>query len=738
MRLQLLGVLAAFFLFWSAAAWATIFGHVRGTVRDPQNYPIVGARVTIRAAASAWSQAAQSNAEGEFEFNAIPAGEYVVTVEAQGFSPMQQRMGVAADTAPVLHFPLTLAPLAQKVTVLESPEPASTAATATQTIVNRAQIAETPGADRSNSLAMITDYVPGAVIRANLLKIRGGEQVTWLVDGVPVPNDNIGINVGPHFDPKDIDYIELKRGGYSAEYGGRTYGIFNVVTRSGFERHNEGELVTSYGNFNETNDQVSLGSHSDRFAYYASLNGNRTDLGLSTPNIPVLHDQGAGLGGFGSLIFNVTPGDQLRLVTALRQDRYQIPNTPEQQALGMRDVDRESDAFVNFSWVHTVNSATVLTVSPYYHFNRAEYIGGEGDWPIIPGDDRASTYVGVQASLAVVEGKSNLHLGVQTLAEHDDMRFDVTATDGSGLAVSQRTNPWGNLEAAFVQEQYKLTPWLTLNGGARVTRFSGLFTETSVDPRTGAAIRVPKLRWVLHGFYGRSYQPPPLDSVAGPLLQFAVQKGFGFSPLHGERDEQYEFGLTIPYRGWVLDVGNFRTRARDYLDHNVLGNSNIFLPLTIQGARIRGWEATLRSPQLFHRAQINLAYSRMQAEGWGGITGGMTDFEPPEAGYFPLDHDQRNTVSAVISSRLPRGFWTTATVAYGSGFLKGDGPAYLPAHTTFDVSVGRQFGENWSLALTALNAANHRYLLDEGNSFEGTHFADPRRVSLELRYRFHY
>jgi hypothetical protein len=40
--------------------------------------------------------------------------------------------------------------------------------------------------------------------------------------------------------------------------------------------------------------------------------------------------------------------------------------------------------------------------------------------------------------------------------------------------------------------------------------------------------------------------------------------------------------------------------------------------------------------------------------------------------------------------------------------------------------------------LTALNAASRRYQLDEGNSFEGTHFADPRRISLELRYRFHY
>ena len=58
--------------------------------------------------------------------------------------------------------------------------------------------------------------------------------------------------------------------------------------------------MTSYGNFNETNDQMSLDSHTDHFACYVGVNANRTDLGLATPNTPVLHDQGAGLGGFGT------------------------------------------------------------------------------------------------------------------------------------------------------------------------------------------------------------------------------------------------------------------------------------------------------------------------------------------------------------------------------------------------------------------------------------------------------
>ncbi len=46
-------------------------------------------------------------------------------------------------------------------------------------------IQHTPGADRTNSLAMITDYVPATYVTHDMLHMRGGHQVEWLIDGVP-------------------------------------------------------------------------------------------------------------------------------------------------------------------------------------------------------------------------------------------------------------------------------------------------------------------------------------------------------------------------------------------------------------------------------------------------------------------------------------------------------------------------------------------------------------------------
>ena len=92
---------------------------------------------------------------------------------------------------------------------------------------------------------MITDYVPGAYMTHDMLHMRGGHQLSWLIDGVNIPNTNIASNIAPQIDPKDIDYLEADRGSYRAGLGDRTYGVFDVVPRSGFERNRQGELVLS-------------------------------------------------------------------------------------------------------------------------------------------------------------------------------------------------------------------------------------------------------------------------------------------------------------------------------------------------------------------------------------------------------------------------------------------------------------------------------------------------------------
>lgn len=741
------------------ATLATVFGTVRGIVHDPQHRPVPGTMVTLKAKSSDWSKNTSTDTNGEFVFNAVPIGEYSISAESPGFAQAVQNVVVNSGTEPVVHFQLNLAGAKETVNVSGAPVIAPTDSATPTTLISRPDIERTPGVSRSNSLAMITDYVPGAYVTHDQLHIRGGHQTSWLVDGVPVPNTNIASNLGPQIDPNDIDYMEVNRGSYSAEFGDRTYGVFNIVPRTGFERNNEAELLLSAGNFYQTNAQLSFGGHSERFAYYASVNGNRSNLGLQTPVAQVVHDATNGYGGFLSLILNVDPSNQLRFVTSLRKDYYQIPYDPnpndienaaiaannfvaQYPSIGLRDGQHEGDAFVNFSWVHTFNTKTLLSVSPFYHYNAANYDSMPNDTPIASTDHRASTYAGGQVSFNANMTKNDLQVGLYSFYQKDNELFGAIFNDGSGNPpFTDPEHPSGSLLAFFLDEKFKPFPWLTVSAGMRPTHFSGGVGENAISPRFGAAVNVPRLRWTFRAFYGHYYQAPPLITVSGPLLQFCSANNCGFIALHGERDEEHQFGVTIPYRGWTLDADNFKTGVSNFFDHSCIGSGACF-PITIAQAVIRGWELTLRSPRIAHRGQIHLAYSNQIAEGALPITGGLTNFAPPSP-LFALDHDQRNTLNIGGNVALPWRSYASTNVYYGSGFSNAfSGQPYpgdkLPQHTTFDLSLGKDFGERFSVSLSALNVAGRRVELDNSQTFGGFHWNAPRELFVQLRYRFHY
>jgi hypothetical protein len=227
---------------------------------------------------------------------------------------------------------------------------------------------------------------------------------------------------------------------------------------------------------------------------------------------------------------------------------------------------------------------------------------------------------------------------------------------------------------AFAEDQFAASDWLTLNGGVRLTRFSGAVVETAVSPRVGATVRVPRWDWVARGSYGRYYQAPPLTTVSGPLLDLAVNQGFGFLPLKGERDEQYEIGLAIPVRGWTIDLDEFRTR--NFFDHDIIGNSNIFIPLTIDTARIRGTEATVRSRAGSTCRRTWLLPTSCRRK---GAVSGAHPFEPPSDDFFFLDHTATRPTGADV--QLPAGAWLSASVGTDQASWKAMVCAQTARHT---------------------------------------------------------
>jgi hypothetical protein len=715
--------------------YAADAGSVRGVVHDQQHRPIGEVQVKLTSATSEWSATSVTDARGEFSFMTVPLGDYVLTCSAADFVSSAQAVRVTSGSYPIAHVQLVRGESIDTLTVTAAAETTVLNTATPTTVVNRQDIARAPGADRSNSLSMITDFVPGAYVVHDQLHVRGGHQITWAVDGVEIPNTNIASNLGPQIDPKDIDYLEVQRGSYQADQGDRTYGIFNVVPRTGFERSNQAELSASGGSYGQTNDYFSVGSHTERFAYYASVNGNRSDLGIATPVPQVIHDSQYGYGGFSTLIFNATSDDQLRFVFSARHDNYNIPNTPGQMA---DDEQSETDSFAILSWVRKLGPDAALTSSLFYHQNRADLQAAPDDFPISTTDQRTSSYLGGQETLRLHFAQHEIQAGVTGFSQRDSEAFSVLFNDGSNAPISQMQSPTGSLVAAYIEDTYRPADWLTFEGGIRQTHFAGAISENATDPRIGVTVRLPGGGWMLRGFWGKYYQAPPLTTLSGPLLEFAQANDLGFIPLHGERDEEYQAGLTIPVHGWTIDVDHFHTAAKNFFDHNNIGNSNAFFPLTIDGALIQGNELSIRSPRMWQVGQFHLAYSNQTADGFGAINGGLTDFSPP-AGSFALDHDQRNTANAGFDLNLPQGAFASMSVYYGSGFANGEAPpSHLPGHAEINVSAGKSFGENFSASLTVLNLTNKHLLVDNSLTFGGVHYNDPRQVYAQIHYKFRY
>jgi len=116
---------------------------------------------------------------------------------------------------------------------------------------------------------------------------------------------------------------------------------------------------------------------------------------------------------------------------------------------------------------------------------------------------------------------------------------------------------------------------------------------------------------------------------------------------------------------------------------------------------------------------MHLAFSNMMAQFKGAPDGGLIEPVPSWCltTWCYLDHDQRNTLSTGFDVQLPRHYWFSNNVVYGSGVLKADGPDHLPQHTTADVSLGKSLGERTMLTFTVLNLTNSRYPFSVNSSF---------------------
>ena len=230
---------------------------------------------------------------------------------------------------------------------------------------------------------------------------------------------------------------------------------------------------------------------------------------------------------------------------------------------GLRDGEREPDGYVTFSWVHTFNANMLLTVSPFYHYNGADYHGGPNDYPVISTVTQTANYGGGQATEHKLLEKRSSRPECMDFAQHQYNYFNNQFTAGSqNFPPSSIGWRYGRARARIHQRQVQSDAVADLDRRLRANRVQRLHDLRKRDrpalwrrhQNSAPELGVSRLlRLILPGpAAGHRHQRAAVVWPTARTLRFA--------PLHGERDKEYQFGVMIPFRGWTLDADTYQTK----------------------------------------------------------------------------------------------------------------------------------------------------------------------------------
>ncbi len=241
------------------AVFAQTTGTVDGTVSDQSNAPLPGVTVELTSPNLQGTRTAVTSADGRYRFPAVPPGPYRVTAELAGFGKVEKRATVTLDATATVNLSLQLSTTAEVTVTGEAPlvDVAST----TQGSNYSAKVIDKLPVGRNYASVVFSQ--PGVQAdfgetqgRSMAISIYGAtsSENMFLIDGVNTTNVIKGFQ-GKDINTEFIQEVEVKTGGYQAEYGRNTGGVVNVITKSGGNEFHGGV----FGYYNDTGmraDQV--------------------------------------------------------------------------------------------------------------------------------------------------------------------------------------------------------------------------------------------------------------------------------------------------------------------------------------------------------------------------------------------------------------------------------------------------------------------------------------------------
>jgi outer membrane receptor protein involved in Fe transport len=573
------------------------------------------------------------------------------------------------------------------------------------------------------------------------LHVRGEHaNLQYRIDGVIIPE---GITVfGQELDARFVDSMALTTGSLPAEYGYRTAGIVDIRTKGGAIEPG-GEVGIQAGTYGTVRPFFEYGGSDGKWTYFLDGSYDQNGNGIENPTDTqaAIHDNTEQYKLFAYLSRILDDSSRVSLMLGASHEDFQIPDTPGLPAgtqpdgnpwlpgtFNSHDLNENQDEqnyFAILSYQKTLGDLN-YQISAFGRYSGAHFIPdttGDLYFNGVASDvNRMLTSGGVQGDASYkLNDEHTVRGGLMVVDEllTSDTTTTVFPVDGAGnetgpaYPITDNSHSQALFAGMYLQDEWKLTPKLTVNYGGRFDVFNSSFdNEYQFSPRLNAIYKATDAT-TFHAGYARYFTPPPLENVpAGSVTEFngtsnASQVTLD-SPVRAESSDYFDAGITHKFLpGLQAGVDGYYKHAHEQLDDGLFGQTLIPSAFNYENGQVYGVEFTGSYTDGGLSTYGNLALSKAQGENWDSaqFLHNAADLAYVGNHWIYLDHDQTVTASAGVSYTWKKTFGG-GTMAYmdllfGSG-LRADevntstgkvipNGAHVPSYCTANAGIEQKF-----------------------------------------------
>ena len=426
----------------------------------------------------------------------------------------------------------------------------------------------------------------------------------------------------------------------------------------------QGSTVSFYGGSNRhLEPSFQYGGASGKWTWYVEGDYTHDTLGIENPTGKdnVIHDITNQYRGFGYFSYVIDDTSRISIFGGSSYQDYQIPNNPGQiPGFTYNGVSNFNSSQLNENQ-HQQNSYGVLAYQKSFDafniqaalFERYSTVlftpDTEGDL-IFNGlagrENHSLNSQGVQIDTSyILNDRHTLRFGLlATLSEQDaNDPLAVFPADSSGAQSSDTpiTIHQGDYRAAwlygfYLQDEWKISPALTMNYGSRFDIVDQFDHQNQLSPRVNLTLQATRST-TLHAGYAKYFTPPSFEAVSqrnvaatnNTTNQFASTQD---DPVRAERGDYFDVGVTQDIGSdFRVGLDGYYKEAENQIDSGQFGAAPIETEFNYKKGKVYGLEMNATYTHKGFSAYGNIALSHAQGT---DIDSQQFQFDPAELAYI--------------------------------------------------------------------------------------------------------